>query len=733
MTKKKRFKDEWVKELVIEDKLASSEEMATARHYADRDSAHLIDVLVEQNIIEEKVLYRHIARKFNLELLDLQVSQVKKELLETIGAKFCSQRMIIPILETEDVLKVLIANPIDMDLQNDLGFRFPKKIVFYLGTRKNIAAILDHFFSREETSLDSSKMFTTDAPIDIVGMSNKGLGADPEISKLPIIRLTKHIIAAAIRRKVTKIHLEPVAKTIKVYFEADGKKKAVVEYPEKTGGQVINRSKFIAGISVDKQQGPQTGRCRIKTHFNNVIKNYELRVSSLPSSFGEKIILNLLDKEDVVFRFEDLGMLPQVRFYVEKLLRQAHGLVILASPPSMGKTTTLYSCLQQKTNQKANIYTVENTIHFSMEGMTQLEVNEKEGNTGAILIRSAKKQNPDVLAVDSVHDALTAESIGQAAQGKTLVLATMTANTALDAIIHLINLGVSRKAIGTSLKAIILQRLVLKICPHCKTQTSVPQVKFDLTGLMAKRGLQPRFFKGKGCKHCNMSGFKGKLGMFEIFPITRGLARSIADGSTEADLKLMAKQIGIRSLLDYSLAHISLGHTTIRELQKFIDLEQIFIDKQNDSQRIPKFKTAQSTNNGNKKTILVAEDNVSVRAVIKVALMNNGFNVLEAKDGQAAMQFLKRAKPDLLLLDINMPNMSGLDVLRQVKAHPSLHNLPVVMLTANSQAQMEFDALEGGADDYIVKPFRPELLAARVRTILRRQKPVVQKPAALAA
>lgn len=722
MVKRTKLNDEWVDELVRQHKLCTPDELLAARHQASKDAVHIIDVLIEQNLVDDKALYTKIASQYGLKYVTVKPAQVMKEVVELLGEKFCRQRMIVPVKDTEDMMQILTANPLDLDLSRDLEFRFSKKVKLYLGSRRNIAAILDHVFPQEHIELDGSEVYTTDAPIEIIALTNKGPGVEPEISKLPIIRITKHILAAAIQQKAEKIYLEPVAKDVRIYFESGGIKKTIVEYPERTGSLIIKRAKFLGGIPLDQKSGPQAGRCRIKSMISHVAKNYELRVSSLPSSFGEKIIMSLFDKDEVVFPLEELGMLAQVRAYTEKLLRQDSGLLMLISPPDSGKTTSLYSSLQMLSNMKKNIYTVENSIHFTLEGITQLEVNENEGNTSPILIRSALKQNPDVLAVDDIHDALTAESVVRAAQGKTLVIATMTAESAVEAIVNLINLGVDRKTIASNLKAVIVQRLVRKICSKCKQQIAVPPVEYDLPGLMKKRGLQPKFFKGKGCDHCEQTGYHGVLGVFEVFPLTREFADAIANGSPEADLKLTAKQIGIRSLVDFSLAHVALGHTTIHEVENFINFSRLVVNNKPDPDTASKPSNFDSSNDFSKRRILVAEDNTSVRTVIKTILQTHGFIVTEAKDGRATLESLKAQRPDLLLLDINMPYLSGMDVMKHIKAHPLLQNLPIIVLTAYGQAQMEFEALESGADDYIVKPFRPELLTARIRAVLRRHE-----------
>ncbi len=732
--KKSKFHDEWVDDLVRRHKLAKPEELAAIRHHAENDQSHILDAIVDHNLIDERELYLHIAQDFNLQLLQPKPGDVNKTLLVNLGEKLCRQRLLVPLTETDDVVKVLTANPMDLELQNDLKFRFGKKINLFLGTRRTIGLILDFHFNAEPTNLDSKDIFITDVNLDIIGMSNKGLGVDPEISKAPIIRVTKHVIAAAIRQKAEYVHLEPGNKTTKIYFESDGVKKTVAEYPLKTGDLIINRAKYLAGLALERKSGPQNGRCRVTSHLTSITQNFELRISVLPSSFGEKAVLSLRDKNEVVLPLDSLGMLPQVKTYVEKLLEQPSGLVLFVSPPAMGKTTTMYSCLQHFVKQKRSVFTVENPIHFVMEDMTQLEMDANVGNTGAVLIRSMMKQSPNVLMVDDIQDGLTAEAVVRAAESKTLAIAAMDGHMAVEAVIHLINLGVSRKLIAATLKAVVLQRLVNRICPHCKEQIATPALNVDLTEVMKKRGLLPRFFKGKGCSHCNNSGYLGQLGVYEVFPVTPEYGEAIANGSSEADLKMTAKQIGIRSLFDYGLAHIALGHTTVEEIGKFIDFGRIVVAEP----RIEAVTSAQITVKAHpefvNRLVLVAEDNASVRSVIKSTLVLNQFRVAEARDGRQTIELLKQARPDILLLDMNMPYISGIDILKQIRMHPALQTLPVIVLTAASQAQMEFEALENGADDYILKPFRPELLTARIRAVLRRYDLArTQEPLALAA
>jgi type II secretory ATPase GspE/PulE/Tfp pilus assembly ATPase PilB-like protein/CheY-like chemotaxis protein len=572
--------------------------------------------------------------------------------------------------------------------------------------------------------------------------------ADEEVSaeeaaQRPIIRLVDTMLADGVSSRASDIHVEPVEGGVVVRYRIDGVLRQVMRIPRAAGLPLISRIKIMGGMDIADRLRPQDGRARVAVNGNPI----DLRISTLPASLGEKVVIRILNTRATVLALDALGFEEQEREAIANLLRSKEGIVLVTGPTGSGKTTTLYAALRLVQNEGVNIVTVEDPVEYRLgSNIVQVQVNEKAGLTFASALRSILRQDPDVVLVGEIRDQETSQIAVQAALTGHLVLSTLHTNDAPNSVTRLLDMGMESYKIASALRGIVAQRLLRRLCPVCKEPHDGPIPTHLRPFIPAGVAL----FKAVGCKECATTGYRGRFAITEILTMSPELEALIGSGVTADQITLAARRNGMKSLFESGLRHLLSGHTAVDELLRVTDIpsEQLLAGRARLAEwgataapagastagpvAVPVQEPADfgfellddpsETGGNGKGTVLLVEDEDQLRRVMKDLLEREGYRVVEAADGIAGLEQLDRHAPDVILLDLNLPGLDGYGVLSQIRSRPATAHLPVIVLTAKGDEDNEVRVLKLGADDFLTKPFRARALSARLESVIARRR-----------
>ncbi|CAG1771476.1 partial putative type II secretion system protein HxcR, partial [uncultured bacterium] len=495
---------------------------------------------------------------------------------------------------------------------------------------------------------------------------------------------------------------------------------------------------------------PQDGRARVIVNGNRV----DLRVSTLPASAGEKVVIRILDSRSTVMTLDGLGLSPREQERIGGLLNLREGIVLVTGPTGSGKTTTLYSGLRLIQQRGVNIVTVEDPVEYKLTGIVQVPVNEKAGLTFASALRSILRQDPDVVLVGEIRDRETATIATQASLTGHLVLSTLHTIDAASSVARLIDIGIEPFKIAAALKGAVAQRLLRRLCPHCRAAQDTPTDPKLQRWFPSTEGLQ----RPVGCAECGNTGYRGRLAIMEVMVTDAEVERRISAGESTERIADAARRAGMRTMWESGVDHVMSGETDIEELLRVVEIPVEGDGRggsagQRQAQRSAgpqgaRMPTPSATSTikppartgsflpdevlelvddesagirkAGRSTVLLVEDEESLRLVLRDLLEREGYSIIEAKDGVQALEEIDRHAPDAIVLDLNLPRLDGYQVLKHIRARPSTAELPVLVLTAKGDEDSEVKVFESGANDFITKPFRPRALSARLKALLRK-------------
>jgi type II secretory ATPase GspE/PulE/Tfp pilus assembly ATPase PilB-like protein/ActR/RegA family two-component response regulator len=491
--------------------------------------------------------------------------------------------------------------------------------------------------------------------------------------------------------------MEPGTGGSVVRFRVDGVLRTHMQLPNQAMVRVVSRMKILSKLDIADRHRPQDGRTRIEVKG----KHYDLRVSTVPTRDAEKLVIRVLDPSGAPLLAE-LDMLELELRRFRQMLSFREGIVIVTGPTGSGKTTTLYAAVRELATGEVNIMTVEDPVEYELSGITQIQVEPKRGVTFPSALRAILRQDPDVVFVGEIRDLETAQVAVQAAMTGHLVLATLHTNDALGVIPRLVDLGLDRTSVAGALRGIVAQRLIRRICPKC-----VDTIHGDLTEterrLAGVYGVQPTV-RAAGCEHCGMTGYRGRTPVNEVFVPTPQILESIVKGATVQELQRAATAAGMRAMREVALEKVRGGTSTLQEVERVLG-EGI----------------SEASAPNDQANILLVDDDPTIRTLARALLEKNGYRVTEVGDGPAAIEHFADGKEcALVVLDLALPTLSGIEVLSRIRSNASTASVPVVVLTGSEGDEAEVQAMDAGADDYIRKPIEPARFVARVKAALRR-------------
>lgn len=516
----------------------------------------IIDKLVEQEYLTFDQITALLASEFGMELVDMTHVNPPAEVMELVPLDIAEKHNVFPLQMDGSELEVAIADPLDQDTLDGLGHRTGMMITPRLATPGAIRAAIDQHYDKSARVDDMFSEFA-----DMGGNLPTGNEPGTEDDQAPIIRYVNLIITEAIKRRTSDIHLEPLEKRFRIRYRIDGVLQEVENPPKRLQSSIITRLKLMANVSIAEKRIPQDGRIQVKTPG----KDLDLRVSVLPTAFGESIVMRILDKEGLKLGLPELGFFSDDQGVFERIIRMPDGVFLVTGPTGSGKSTTLYSALNVINQPDTKIITVEDPVEYQLSGINQVQVRKEVGMTFSSALRAMLRQAPNIVMVGEIRDRETAEIAINASLTGHMVFSTLHTNDAPSAVTRLVDIGVKPYLVAAALRGALAQRLVRKIHPDCK-QPYEPDIKeLNALGLTPAEAENATFYQAVGNAHVP-TGYKGRNGIFEIFVMNDELQQMIYEGATLVELRNKARELGMRSMKEDGLRKVTAGVTTISEL-----------------------------------------------------------------------------------------------------------------------------------------------------------------------
>jgi general secretion pathway protein E/type IV pilus assembly protein PilB len=528
----------------------------------------LFDVLVKQGVLSSRRVAELLAAEFGMQMMpDLTNARISNDTLELVPRAVAAKHRLLPIAREGGKLRIAICDPLDTDGIDALSYVVKMPIETVMGTAEDITAAIDRFYGKDASSIDEllndlSASDAADATAAVEAQSGADAAQSEAEADAPIIKLVHQIIIEAIQRRASDIHIEPLEKRFRVRYRIDGVLIEVENPPKRLQLSIISRLKIMANISIAEKRIPQDGRIQIQAGG----KQLDLRVSSLPTAHGESIVMRILDKEGLTLGLPELGFLSDDAATFEKLITLPDGILLVTGPTGSGKTTTLYGCLHFINKPDRKIITVEDPVEYQLNGINQVPVRHDVGMTFASALRAMLRQAPNIVMVGEIRDLETAEIAINASLTGHMVFSTLHTNDAPGAITRLIDIGVKPFLVSTSLRAVMAQRLVRKICRHCKRPYEANANEIRSLNINPAQAASATFAKGEGCADCNATGYRGRMGIFEIFVVNEELQKMIYENVGTAKLREKARSLGMRTMREDGARKVVAGMTTIEEV-----------------------------------------------------------------------------------------------------------------------------------------------------------------------
>lgn len=509
---------------------------------------NMVETLIREGTISSEDVSRTLASQNGMDFVDLSKITPNPDLIDTISTEMARRYKTVPVHEQEGTLVLAIADPMDFEAFDSLGFVLKRPVEFVCATPEQIASKLDQLYPLEE-----------EPEIDPLAEDEGGDSSDDA----PIIKLVSSLLIEAQNNRASDIHIEPMEKSLRVRLRIDGSLQEVKSPPKKLQGAIISRLKIMTGsMSIAEKRVPQDGRIQIKVGDKSV----DLRVSTVPTVHGESIVMRVLDKSALMLGLPELGFLSDDQAVFERLVALPDGIILVTGPTGSGKTTTLYACLNYMNRPDRKIITVEEPVEYQMNGINQVQVNNETGMTFPAALRAMLRQAPNVIMLGEIRDKETAQIAINASLTGHLVLSTLHTNDAPGAVARLVDIGVPPFLVSSAVRAVMAQRLVRKLCSNCKQPGELTEYEARSLNLDPAQIAKATPMKPIGCEKCRGKGFRGRLGIFEIMVADDEIRQMINHSATTLQLRQRTRELGMRTLREDGIRKVLAGMTTAEEV-----------------------------------------------------------------------------------------------------------------------------------------------------------------------
>ncbi len=560
-------------EILVKENLITSEQLKQALEQQKGGGGRLGTCLMKLGFISDDEITGVLSRQYGVPSINLKYYEVDVTVIKLIPQDTAIRYQIVPLSRVGSTLTIAMTDPTNVFAMDDIKFMTGFNVEPVVASETAISEAISKFYGSAESEEALTKVMKDlageeGADLELAAEEEETNLADLEraAEEAPIIKLVNLILTDAVKRGASDIHIEPYEKEVRVRFRIDGILQAVMNPPMKLRDAIISRIKIMAKLDISEKRLPQDGRIMIKYRKDNKIKDLDFRVSTIPALYGEKIVMRLLDKENLRLDMTKLGFEPESLAKFERAILRPYGMVLVTGPTGSGKTNTLYSSIAKLNTSETNIMTAEDPVEFQLGGVNQVQMKDQIGLNFATALRAFLRQDPNIILVGEIRDFETAEIAVKAALTGHLVLSTLHTNDAPSTISRLMNMGIEPFLVATSVNLICAQRLVRRICSNCKEVLSIPQQAMLDAGYTEEEIPNTQIFIGKGCATCNKSGYKGRVGLYEVMEINDELRELILVGASALELKKKAVDNGMLSLRRSGLTKVALGMTTIEEV-----------------------------------------------------------------------------------------------------------------------------------------------------------------------
>lgn len=533
-------------------------------------------LLIEMGMTDDLNIAKTLASQLNIDFIHLKDLKIPKDVLRIIPASIATSSMIIPISRNGKKLVVAMANPLEQYVIDDL--RFITQLDVHIAVAPEIEvsdAIKRYYINAVNNELPQEK--DIDAFLEVIEDERMHDEDDDAqdllglVEQAPVVKFTNHILANAIKFRASDIHIEPRNSDTMIRYRVDGIMREILQVSKKSHFSVIARLKIMANMDISIRRRPQDGRARIK--FNH--REYDLRLSTIPTSYGEKVTIRILDPEGAKFELNELGLIDQDLETVKNMIHRNQGMILVTGPTGSGKSTTLYACLNKLNRPEVNIITVEDPVEFDVPGVNQVQINPQAGITFASGLRSILRQDPDIVMVGEIRDKETATIAFQASQTGHLVFSTLHTNDSPSTITRLVDMGIEPYIISSGLTSVVGQRLVRKLCQNCRKPDPKSSELIKRYNAYLPKEIKPIFWINNGCDECHSIGYKGRIGVYEILKISRAIQEVLVSRTTMKDVRRIAESEGFHMLAYDGLQKAIQGITSHDELVRNVSLQNL--------------------------------------------------------------------------------------------------------------------------------------------------------------
>ena len=552
-------------EILVRQGTIGADQLEEAENLARETDAGVGDCLVRLGYASPDEVMMAVAQEHGMDFVNLNEVVIPPSVVELVPESVARENAIFPMGEEDGALRVIVSDPLDLDTLDKLRFILNRKVDIALASRESILeAINRHYGQVEGESVDSMLQEFTDTAIDFTETEEDLPGQDEDVdeSSAPIIRLVQLMITEAVQLRASDIHIEPFEDRVRIRYRIDGVLVERDNVPRRLLGSLLSRVKILSKLDIAERRRPQDGRIKITAGD----KELDLRVSVLPSCHGQTIVMRLLDKDNIRVGVRQLGLSEADFRNFNGLVRRPNGIILVTGPTGSGKTTTLYAVLNDINRPDRKIITAEDPVEYYLPGINQVEVRHKIGLDFARIIRSMLRQAPNVILVGEMRDQETASMGIQASLTGHLVFSTLHTNDAPGAVTRMIDMGVPSYLVASSVIGVCAQRLVRVICSKCKQPHSPPERELEAAGITPEMAEGATFMKGKGCSYCQKSGFRGRLGIFELMLMSSKVRALTFEGAPTQEIRHVAVAEGMNTLYDDGILKVINGVTTLEEV-----------------------------------------------------------------------------------------------------------------------------------------------------------------------